>query len=80
MPDVKKPWGDAYAIKPGRDEGDKDVWIQLGPVWQSEAGNFSFTLDAEPYHWRQAGVERRIVITKRQAAGATTSAPKGGRK
>lgn len=85
----KKPWGDAYAIKPGRESGDgelgKEIWIQLGPVWQSEQGNFSFTLDAEPIHWRNPNVERRVVITRRQTQAATTpttsnTGSKGGRK
>jgi len=71
MSDAKKPWGDAYAIKPARD-ADKDQWLQLGPVWESERGNFSFTLDLEPLHWRQAGAERRIIITRRQPAAAAT--------
>jgi hypothetical protein len=83
----KKPWGDAYAIKPGREGADgevgRDIWIGLGPVWESEQGNFSFTLDSEPIHWRNPNVERRVVITRRQAAPTTPSTSntgKGGRK
>lgn len=83
----KKPWGDAYSVKPGRDSGDgevgRDIWIPLGPVWESEQGNFSFTLDSEPIHWRNPNVERRVVITRRQATPATqptTSKGGGGRK
>jgi hypothetical protein len=84
--DKKKPWGDAYAIKPGRESTDgevsRDVWVPLGPVWQSEQGNFSLTLDSEPIHWRNPNVERRVVITKRQAATTTptTSNTSRGRK
>lgn len=81
----KKPWGDAYAIKPGRETNDgevlKDIWVPLGPVWQSEQGNYSFTLDSEPIHWRNPNVERRVVITRRQAASApATTGGRGGRK
>lgn len=85
----KKPWGDAYAIKPGRELADgelaREVWIPLGPVWQSEQGNFSLTLDSEPIHWRNPNAERRVVITKRHSNDApstptTTSSNTRGRK
>lgn len=81
----KKPWGDAFAIKPGREMADgelaRDVWIPLGPVWESDQGNFSLTLDSEPIHWRDARTERRVVITRRKAAEpAPTTTGRGGRK
>ena len=80
----KKPWGDAYAIKPGRESADgevsRDIWIPLGPVWESEQGNFSLTLDSEPIHWRNPNIERRVVITRRQAPATALTTSKGGRK
>lgn len=81
--DKRTPWGDAFAIKPGRNEGDRDIWIDLGPVWQSEQGNFSLTLDVEPLHWRNPNAERRIVITRRQPKQDTApsdSKPRGGKR
>ncbi len=85
--DKKKPWGDAYAIKPGRENTDngeqsRDVWVPLCPVWQSEQGNFSLTIDSEPIHWRNPNAERRVVITKRQTATAApaSNTSRGGRK
>ena len=89
MDEKRKPWGDAYAIKPGRETPDgrtgemlegKEIWINLGPVWESAQGNFSFVLDVEPLHWRNPNTERRVVITKRKAQPASSSGSTSSRR
>jgi len=82
MDDKRKPWGDAYAVKPGHPnestgEVGKDVWITLGPVWESAQGNFSFSLDVQPLHWNNPNVERRIIITRRKPAQTSAPAARG---
>jgi len=64
--ETKRPWGDAKAVI---ERNKKSVWISLGPVWETEQGGLSFTLEAEPFAWRAANVERRIVIIKRDERG-----------
>jgi len=63
----KPPWGDAKAIV---QRAKRDIWITLGPVWESESGSLSFTIEAEPLAWRDMRVERRVVLVKRDAGRA----------
>lgn len=61
------PWGDAFAPKEvGSGQQKKTIWVELGPVWISDKGAFTFTLNVEPLHWREYSEDRRIVIRKRE--------------
>lgn len=66
----RTPWGDAKAVI---ERDKKTVWVTLGPVWETESGGLSFTLESEPFAWRSPNAERRIIITKRDES-------KGGRR
>ena len=67
----KQPWGRASAplnIPESEDEPAKTIWIELGPVWQSENGSFQLELRSEPLHWRKPNEPRKIVIFKNEAS------------
>ncbi len=63
--DARKPWGDVRAPIPKAGGGD-DVWLTLGPVWETDSGGFSFVLELMPVAWNDSRVPRRIVLVKRQ--------------
>lgn len=66
----RKPWGDAFALVPGPTR--KDVWVNLGAVWENSDGSLALTMTSEPLAWRNPEVERRVQIRirKQDAPGA----------
>jgi hypothetical protein len=65
------PWGDAFAPKEvGSGQAKKTIWVELGPVWKSDKGALTLTLQVEPLHWREYSEERRIVIRERETEQA----------
>lgn len=57
-----RPVGDIVAIvdRLGR-RGESD-FVRIAPVWESEKGNLSFTLNVEPIAWRNALARRSCMF------------------
>lgn len=54
----QKPYGDIYAKVRGDKPGDDgkargDKLVKVGVAWETQGGNFEFTLEAEPNAWQR---------------------------
>lgn len=64
-----RPWGRATALVefPGQQRNEtKARFIPIGAVWQTEGGNFKFTIDATPPQWNDPHFRRVVVISKNE--------------
>lgn len=64
----KPPVGDVLAVLPYvTSDGQKDSkMVELGPVWESKAGNLTFRLQLWPLQWDDPNHDRVIVIKMRE--------------
>lgn len=54
-----QPYGDVFAKVRGDKPGDDgkargDKLVKVGAVWETQGGNYEFTLEAEPTAWHRA--------------------------
>lgn len=62
----KKPVADIVAmLEDPKALGSKTKYVSLGPLWLTEKGSLSGTIEAEPIAWKDPAVPRAVVISLR---------------